>query len=61
LLGKTLQSIAEQTLSQNNFEVIIVDNGSIDNTKAIVDDYKSTIKNFSILLRKNPGFAYWPS
>ena len=36
LLEKALESLLAQTLSQENFEVIIVDNGSTDNTFNIV-------------------------
>ncbi|WP_066355841.1 glycosyltransferase family 2 protein [Aliarcobacter skirrowii] len=55
LLGKALESILTQSLSQNEFEVIIVDNGSIDNTKEIFLEYKPKIKNISYFYEKEPG------
>ena len=38
-LNKTLESITNQTMNKSLFEVIIVDNGSTDNTKKIISDY----------------------
>lgn len=45
VLEKALQSIVNQTLSQNHFEVIVVDNGSTDNTKSIADSFVEKIDN----------------
>ena len=39
LLNDTILSITKQTLSKDKFEVIVVDNGSSDNTKEIVETY----------------------
>ena len=36
-LNKAIQSLADQTLPREQYEVIVVDNGSTDDTKAIVE------------------------
>jgi glycosyltransferase involved in cell wall biosynthesis len=55
LLDKALESILAQSLSQNKFEVILVDNGSTDNTKEIFLQYKSQIQNISYFYEEEPG------
>jgi len=44
LLGETLDSICSQ--SYQNWECIVVDDGSIDHTKALLDAYRSKDKRF---------------
>jgi glycosyltransferase involved in cell wall biosynthesis len=44
-----------QTFSQDDFEVIIIDNGSTDNTKAMVESYGSHIKNICYFYDEKPG------
>lgn len=55
LLEKALKSILAQTLSQEYFEVIVVDNGSTDNTPDIVNSFKSRLKNICYVLECQPG------
>lgn len=55
LLDKALDSIAKQTLDQNLFEVIVVDNGSTDSTELIVNSFMGKIKNLVYIYDKNPG------
>jgi len=50
----TLQSLETQSLDKSRFEVIIVDDGSKDNSSTIIKDY---IENNSI--SKNPYFKYF--
>jgi glycosyltransferase involved in cell wall biosynthesis len=54
LLEKTLESIYRQTLDKSLFEVIVVDNGSIDSTKKITESYQSKL-NLIYLYEDEPG------
>jgi len=55
VLEKALDSIVSQTLSQSLFEVIVVDNGSTDDTKKIVDSFESKIENLVYIYDDIPG------
>lgn len=52
-LGRTLSSLVAQT--DTNFEVIIVDDCSIENIKSIVDDYSSKLNIIYIRNEQNIG------
>ena len=55
-----LDSLEKQTISKNDFEVIIVDDGSTDNTENIISNYISNQKiNISFIKQdhKGPGEA----
>lgn len=53
LLKRCLRSLENQTFK--DFEVIICDDGSTDNTKKIVNYFKTSLKIKYILLNKNSG------
>lgn len=55
ILKQALQSIVEQTLSSREYEVIVVDNGSTDNTKEIVNSLNDSIENLVYIYDVNPG------
>ncbi len=55
LLEIVLTSITDQTYPQTNFEVIVVDNGSTDNTCAIVDNYRNRISNLKYIYEPKLG------
>lgn len=52
-IEKCLQSIVKQDLSQ--CEVVLVDDGSTDNSGNICDQYADAYKNFKVLHRTNRG------
>jgi glycosyltransferase involved in cell wall biosynthesis len=55
LLEKTLDSIVNQTFSNDDFEIIVIDNGSTDNTKIVVDEYRKRIKHIRYFFDSKPG------
>ena len=55
LLSNALQTITQQTLNTNLFEVIVIDNGSTDNTSDICNNYKNTIQNLRYFYEETPG------
>ena len=54
-LEKTILSAINQTYK--NIEIIIVDDGSIDNSKNIILDYSKLHKNIRFFFQKNTGLA----
>ena len=55
VLKKALESLTKQTLEQKYFEVIVVDNGSTDNTKEVVESFLEKIDNLVYIYDDNPG------
>lgn len=55
LLNLTLTSITKQSLPKDSFEVIVVDNGSTDDTKAIVDSFKNKLPHLIYHYDDRPG------
>ena len=54
-LRKCLDSVINQTYS--NLEIILVDDGSLDNSYRIMEEYKSKDKRFKIYHKENSGVA----
>lgn len=55
-IGKSVDSIINQTLNFNNIELIIVDDKSTDNSLKIIKDYMNKYNNIKgIFLEKNTG------
>ena len=53
---RCLRSILNQTLSKTIYDIIVIDDGSTDNTKKILENYKDKIKILSN--KKNIGLPY---
>lgn len=53
LLARAIESILNQTVKA--FEIIVVDNASEDNTRAVINTYKDYVQ--AILLDENTGYA----
>lgn len=56
-LTKALESVENQSLNKNFFEVIIVDDGSTDNSINIIDSFCERNFNFKFIKQKNSGPA----
>jgi len=55
LLHTTLKSISLQTFPSNEFETIVIDNGSTDDTKQVVENCNKDIKNIRYFYDPTPG------
>ncbi|OEE60106.1 glycosyl transferase [Enterovibrio norvegicus FF-454] len=55
LLSHTLNALAEQTLSSDSFEVIIIDDGGSDNSEAIVQSFSEKL-NVKYFWQEDKGF-----
>lgn len=56
-LRKALQSLANQTLPRERYEIIVVDNGSTDNTKQLVQDEFGYLSNLQYLYEPVTGLS----
>ena len=56
LLARCLRSLAEQDYAREQFEVIVVDDGSTDDTQQFLSDFKSEFE-FRIIAQPNRGLA----
>jgi glucosyl-dolichyl phosphate glucuronosyltransferase len=55
LLAPALESILTQDLAQSRFEVLVIDNGSTDDTQHVIDQYKGQLANLSGIYAPEPG------
>jgi len=55
LLQKALQSIVYQTFDKQKFEVLVIDNGSTDNTKQVVESFATEIPHLHYFYIETPG------
>ena len=55
MLKLALESVVKQNLSQQFFETIVVDNGSTDKTKEVVDSFMGKIANLRYFHEETPG------
>lgn len=54
-IGRCLNSILEQQIDPTRYEIIIVNDGSTDNSTVIVEDYRKQHSHIKLLSQKNQG------
>lgn len=55
LLRDALRSLVDQTLPNDRFEVIVIDNGSSDNTQSVIQDFQQVLCNLKSVYESSPG------
>lgn len=55
---RAIRSLAEQSCSRNEYEVIVVDNNSTDNTKTVVKALIPSFSNLRYIHEKKQGLSY---
>ena len=58
LLAVALQSLAVQTLAQDEYEVIVVDNASTDRTRVVVDSIRRRQPNVQYIAEERLGLSW---
>ena len=58
LLTSCLDSIYNQSISADCYEVIVVDNNSLDSTRDVVSGFMQKFKNLQYLNEKNQGLSF---
>lgn len=56
-LTQLLDSLLQQDYPQNNFEVIIVNDGSTDHTATVIAHYQPLFANFQVVTQTNKGIG----
>lgn len=59
-LGQTLESVCEQTFPSDNYEIIVIDNNSTDNTRQVSEEFQTKYANKPIKYFKeiNQGLSF---
>ncbi len=56
-LAKCVDSLLQQDISKEEYEIILVDDGSTDGSAAIADKYAQDYANVSVIHQKNKGLS----
>ena len=54
-IGRCLESILNQEISEDEYEIIIMDDGSTDNSVGVVEQFKKNHSNINLYKEKNVG------
>ena len=57
LLAQALDCVESQTLSRDHYEVIVIDNDSCDDTRAVLEQKYKTYSNLKFGFQEKPGAA----
>ncbi len=58
ILKYCLDSLENQSVDKSNYEVIVVDNNSTDNTKEVIEEYCRRNSNFRYVFEENQGLSH---
>jgi len=58
LLANGLQSLCEQTLAMSHYEVIVIDNNSNDNTRAVTEKFCQQYRNIRYFFETQQGLSH---
>jgi glycosyltransferase involved in cell wall biosynthesis len=58
LLGQSLKSTCDQTLEKSKYEVIVIDNGSGDTSRSVVEDLTARYPNVRYYFEPSVGLSY---
>ena len=56
-LHKCVDSLLNQNLNQDDYEIILIDDGSTDGSGKICDEYSETFSNIRVIHQKNEGLS----
>lgn len=55
-ISKCLDSILESDIARNEYEIIVIDDGSKDNEQAVVKQYAQKYDNIKLHVQENQGY-----
>jgi len=58
ILWETLMALADQTVSRESYEVVVVDNHSTDNTLEVAKLFETELKNFKAVYEPEQGLSH---
>lgn len=58
LLDECLKSLTKQSVSFNDFNIIVINNNSTDNTYLVIENYKQMLPNLTYINESTQGLSY---